>query len=136
MCLSELKEFTPRKDGIGYQVKRKWKLGRYPLYGALFRNEKNTEICSGRMSHCLKKNRWYKANKKDIITYSFFSTKRAYESGFHVYTGLKSAQEMYARGNKIGKCIVKVKFNDVVATGLQHGKRVVVARRIKIIEEV
>jgi hypothetical protein len=57
---------------------------------------------------------------------------KKYYPGFHIYSSLRAAKSQ--------KCsvthIVKVKYDNVVATGKQYGKKVIVARKITLLKEI
>lgn len=54
-----------------------------------------------------------------------------YQKGFHIYATKHAAKRFCFRG-----CVMrKVEFKDVVATGTQIGLKVIVARKMKILEE-
>jgi hypothetical protein len=122
MCLVNIIDFKITKDE-GYKVFR-IKNGK-PC--GLYRS-KNVQY---------KKNRWYKSTNKVIESY--WANIR-YKSGFHIYKNITSARDLKRdfRGDfPSGKfAIYKVQFKDVVAKGRESKGKVIVAKQMKLIEEV
>ena len=118
MCLTYKMDFKITKDE-GYKVFR-IKNGK-PC--GLFRS-KNVQY---------RKNRWYKSTNKVIE--NFWADIR-YKSGFHIYKNITSARNLkrcFLRGTV---AIYKVQFKDVVAKGREFKGKVIVAKQMKLIEEV
>lgn len=138
MCLSRREEFKPR--GVGYKVMSKGPRGYDGLYQFVFRYyrlnreyKRRTDLYSG---FIIPRDR-----------YLYDSRGERYQVGFHIYTTLKdakSALKNYRRGWGTGSkskwrdslVIVKVKYRDVLATGVEDRRRVVVTEYMTILEEI
>lgn len=118
MCLSKVDK-KPRqyKRKIGYKV---------------MRQTPERRLCTADRGLTLETGVWLEdTNQKTLYTLE----NVAYPSGFHIFTNKKMAERYCTTHELIRKCC----FDNVVATGTQRmfetGAKVVVARKIKILEE-
>jgi hypothetical protein len=72
-------------------------------------------------------NRWLDANANGIsTTLQANHSIHTYKSGFHIYSSRESARAT-------GGTVRKVKFKNVITTGMQCGHRVIVAKNVLVI---
>lgn len=58
----------------------------------------------------------------------------SYEHGFHAFFSQKDAESYWCPSSSA--CVVRVILRDIICTGIQDGRRAVVARRRMIVREV
>ena len=117
MCLKTVdRKIKQRKSNVGYKVMIKCKdayLSEY-TYGAFKKYELG---------------RTYTDRKRKPIDAVYFR----YPTGYHIFTSLQSARKWHCSGVP---AIVKVEYHRVVATGKQFNGNVVIARKMKLLEEI
>lgn len=125
MCLRKLEKFKPRY--IGYKVFRKVKGGYLPVV-------QHTPMC--------KMGEWITDENDGVLVagivgtgYLFHVYKEPYHAGFHVFETLKGVKAWRGISGR-QRVIVKVRYRKVVATGYQVGHKVVVARKMCLLEEM
>ena len=124
MCLQKIEDFNVKsRNGVGFG----WKIF----------TEYNGEL-SGEY-YCSKKrpiNRWI---KEGDFRSGCFTNKRfkkiesRYPFGWHIYATYKDARN-YAGHARSWCKIKKVKFRDVVATGYQASRKIIIAKEMLIIK--
>ncbi len=109
MCLDTVDKEIKKTKGFG------WK--------RLVRNISGTySPCCKHGFLTFKPNEWV----EDICDY----TLGMYTTGFHIEDTRQGARAWF----RIGNCVRKVLYQDVVATGIQDGTKVIVARKMMILE--
>ena len=115
MCLDKVdKKLKIPENKIGYKVMLHYKGG---IFRPLFYVGRNMDI--GKI---------YNDRKRKPI----FIDDTNYPTGYHIYRNLCEAKR-----TRIGyeyETVVKVKFDNVVASGTEHGNSVIVARRMTLLE--
>lgn len=122
MCLHALKKFKVKLDENGEGIG--WKL---------FEKERHWKCYRGYFwARWYKPNTWYKASNAVIPNY--FDVP--YPAGFHICQTKKAVQLRKTKGPYTSdNCkIAKVKFRNIVATGTEKDKHVIVAKEMMIIE--
>ena len=120
MCL-DVKNRVVKKVRVGYKVM-------YPTFDGLYQGQYyHAPGCSKYDVGCE-----YSSSEGKILYGQNWETFRSlyYPAGFHVYTKLPRTGS-YSFGR-----VVKVKVREIVASGTQQGKQVVVARKMTILGEV
>ena len=119
MCLNYLNKLPQPEDDIGYKVFIKYSEDRYgtPI------KDKNRRY---------KKEKWY-TDKSELTGIYTDRHWRAYKTGYHVFYKEIDARDFCAPGERPTICKVKVK--DIVATGYQNSARVMVCKKIRILNE-
>ncbi len=109
MCLSTVDEETKKTKGYG------WK--------RLVRNEDGTySPCLKHKYLAFKPNKWIEDKNKGSLG--------GYQTGFHIEDTRQGA-----RSWPWGDCIRKILYQDVRATGIQDGTKVIVARKMMILDD-
>ena len=117
--------------------KKKYPKGKtYIGYKIFSQNINNTlsNVSANAIYTIFKTNKWI----PDINKYILYTdeTSEKYMTGFHLYASKQAANE-YAKLLYFALDEVwKVEFRDVVAVGKQNGRKVIVARKIKLIERI
>ena len=128
MCLHKIAKFKPK--GIGYKVLilDSDSDSEEPRFeGMYFRRTKDSE------------NTYYVLGEtytavSDYIQYEFGSFKR-YKSGFHIYQNLKDAV-IHAQFPTWKVVKVSYPISSVITVGYESNRKVVVAKKMKILKEV
>lgn len=125
MCLNKLDEKARKRGGFGFKL----------LYRRLA-GELETHI-QGVVPLTIRE---WKADPKapgTIHTETFGrGPVQEYPTGFHIFSTLEDLKNWQGKMGWRGLSVFKVQFKDVVASGFQQKCRVIVARKVKVIEEV
>ena len=125
MCLNKLDEKTRKRGGYGFKLLHRNIDGEIrthiqrivPLPVGKWRADPNTS--------------------ETRYTETFgLSPVQEYPTGFHIFSTLKDLKRWQSGLGWLSLRVFKVQFKDVVASGFQQKCRVIVARKVKVIEEV
>jgi|Deesub1362A_J573_1020465.scaffolds.fasta_scaffold05460_10 hypothetical protein len=130
MCLTTIDSYDKiervKTEGTGYKWVAKSSMSPVHYYTGMIANR----------TIMLKLGVWQKdSNTKFIVS----SEGGAYQSGFHIFKSPEDAENWAAINGWLVHdefLLVKVKYKEVVASGYQDGIKVIVARKIKVIEEI
>ena len=113
MCLQQILEI-PEEYKTGEHVGYKVLVGQY-----------YTPI----MSKYIKLNEWVFDDNPNIINIFYATDMLEYKLGFHIFINRKDADDYVQTDDDV---VVKVKFKDVVAYGLEGSAKVIVAKQMYV----
>lgn len=125
MCLNKLDEKARKRGGFGYKL-----LYRSLIGGLETRIQEVVPLTIGR----------WKADpnaSETRHTETFGAAPiQEYPTGFHIFPTLEDLKRWQSKLGWFSLKVFKVQFKEVVASGYQRDCRVIVARKVKVIEEV
>lgn len=125
MCLNKLDEKARKRGGFGFKLLKR------DLDGEICTHiQKNVPLPVGK--------RVADPNASETRYTETFgrAPTQAYPTGFHIFSTLKDLRRWQAHMGWRNLPVFRVQFKDVVASGFQQKCRVIVARKVKVIEEV
>lgn len=116
------------KKGIVTYFPKKESFPNIPRIGYKVYEEQDGSI-DGIFAHNMKMNKWLTSDSGTIVS----SYGPSYLNGFHILWNREMARHYKEENGDYSSKIYKVLYKDVVALGLDSGRQVVIAKKMKII---
>lgn len=113
MCLSSIDKKTRKGNGTGYKV-------------FAMDDSYHPHFCIQGGRARVRYGVWMKDESRGVI---LIASTSHYKKGYHIYVNLSDAEHWHDRNYEV---IRKVSYKNVVTSGAQIGKRIIVAREIYI----